>query len=234
MRVALAPSLIVSGRSANSSPRPRCASSRSDVARPTTRPYNLEPNVKTGPGGLRDIQTIAWSRQAALWRRTKLDELVTHGFLTPSELRRLKQAQALLWKVRFGLHVLEPGRHEDRLLFDYQIKLAQAFGYEDGSYTLAVEQLMQRYYRTIIDVTLLNELLLQLFREAILTDDQPPKPLNPRFRVRNDYLEAVNDDVFGRYPSALLEMFVLLQQNPQIRGRARRHDPRRGPEPVAD
>jgi [protein-PII] uridylyltransferase len=49
--------------------------------------------------------------------------------------------------VRFGLHVLT-GRHEDRLLFDYQIKLAQSFGYEDGTYTLAVEQLMQRYYRT--------------------------------------------------------------------------------------
>jgi [protein-PII] uridylyltransferase len=178
--------------------------------------YNLEPNVKTGPGGLRDIQTIAWVAKRH-FDAESLDELVTHGFLTPSELRRLKQAQALLWKVRFGLHVLS-GRHEDRLLFDYQIKLAQSFGYEDGSYTLAVEQLMQRYYRTIIDVTLLNELLLQLFREAILSDDQPPQPLNPRFRVRNDYLEAVNEDVFGRHPSALLEMFALLQQNPQIRG----------------
>ena len=119
--------------------------------------------------------------------------------------------------MRFGLHVLT-GRHEDRLLFDYQIKLARSFGYEDASYTLAVEQLMQRYYRTIIDVTLLNELLLQLFREAILSSDQPPQPLNPRFQVHNDYLEAVNEDVFGRHPSALLELFVLLQQNPQIRG----------------
>ena len=178
--------------------------------------YNLEPNVKTGPGGLRDIQTIGWVAKRHFGAES-LDELVTHGFLTPSELRRLKQAQAFLWKVRFGLHTLT-GRHEDRLLFDYQIKLAENFGYEDASYTLAVEQLMQRYYRTIIDVTLLNELLLQLFREAILSFDQPPEPLNPRFQVRNDYLEAVNDDVFVRQPSALLELFVLLQQNPQIRG----------------
>jgi [protein-PII] uridylyltransferase len=130
--------------------------------------YNLEPNVKTGPGGLRDIQTIAWVAKRHFGAES-LDELVTHGFLTPSELRRLKQAQAFLWKVRFGLHMLT-GRHEDRLLFDYQIKLAQSFGYEDASYTLAVEQLMQRYYRTVMDVTLLNELLLQLFREAILSD----------------------------------------------------------------
>ncbi|HEY6451247.1 MAG TPA: [protein-PII] uridylyltransferase [Steroidobacteraceae bacterium] len=178
--------------------------------------YNLEPNVKTGPGGLRDIQTIAWVAKRHFGAES-LDELVTHGFLTPSELRRLKQAQSFLWKVRFGLHALT-GRHEDRLLFDYQITLAHSFGYEDASYTLAVEQLMQRYYRTVMDVTLLNELLLQLFREAILSDRAPPQPLNPRFQVCNDYLEAVNEDVFARLPSALLELFVLLQQNPQIRG----------------
>jgi [protein-PII] uridylyltransferase len=178
--------------------------------------YNLEPNVKTGPGGLRDIQTIAWVAKRHFGAES-LDELVTHGFLTPSELRRLKQAQSFLWKVRFGLHVLTK-RHEDRLLFDYQITLAHSFGYEDASYTLAVEQLMQRYYRTVMDVTLLNELLLQLFREAILSDRAPPQPLNPRFQVCNDYLEAVNEDVFARMPSALLELFVLLQQNPQIRG----------------
>jgi [protein-PII] uridylyltransferase len=178
--------------------------------------YNLEPNVKTGPGGLRDIQTIAWVAKRHFGAES-LDELVTHGFLTPSELRRLQQAQAFLWKVRFGLHVLA-GRHEDRLLFDHQIRLAQTFGYEDASYTLAVEQLMQRYYRTVNDVKLLNELLLQLFREAILTDRAPPQPLNPRFQVRSDYLETVSDDLFERQPAALLELFVVLQQNPQLRG----------------
>ncbi len=178
--------------------------------------YNLEPNVKTAPGGLRDIQTIAWVAKRHFGAES-LDELATHGFLTASELRRLKQAQTFLWKVRFGLHVLT-GRHEDRLLFDHQIRLAQSFGYEDGTYTLAVEQLMQRYYRTAMDVQLLNELLLQLFREAILTDDTPPKPLTPQFQVRDGSLEAVNEDLFARQPSALLELFVLLQQHPQLRG----------------
>src|SRR5207237_1243535 len=100
--------------------------------------YNLEPNVKTGPGGLRDIQTIAWVAKRHFGAET-LDGLATHGFLTVAELRRLEQAQAFLWKVRFGLHTLT-GRREDRLLFDYQIRLAQSFGYQDASYTLAVEQ----------------------------------------------------------------------------------------------
>jgi len=178
--------------------------------------YNLEPDVKTGPGGLRDIQTIAWVAKRHFGAES-LDELATHGFLSPSELRRLQQAQIFLWKVRFGLHVLT-GRHEDRLLFDHQIKLAHSFGYEDSTYTLAVEQLMQRYYRTVMDVQLLNELLLQLFREAILSDDTPPKPLTPQFQVRDGSLEALSEDLFARQPSALLELFVLLQQHPELRG----------------
>ncbi len=178
--------------------------------------YNLEPNVKSSPGGLRDIQTIGWVAKRHFGTDT-LDELVAHGFLTRDELRNLKAGQSFLWKVRFGLHVLT-GRREDRLLFDYQIKLAKLFGYEDASFTLAVEQLMQKYYRTVMDVSLLNEMLLQLFREAILTQSRPPAPINPRFQIRNDYLEVTNPEVFARHPSALLELFVLLQQNPTLRG----------------
>ena len=178
--------------------------------------YNLEPNVKSSPGGLRDIQTIGWVAKRHFGTGT-LDELVAHGFLTREELRKLKAGQSFLWRVRFGLHVLT-GRREDRLLFDYQIKLAKMFGYEDASFTLAVEQLMQKYYRTVMDVSLLNEMLLQLFREAILTQSAPPLPINARFQIRNDYLEVTHPEVFARYPSALLELFVLLQQNPDIKG----------------
>ncbi len=179
--------------------------------------YNLEPNVKASPGGLRDIQTIGWVAKRH-FGADSLDELVDHGFLTRSELRKLKTAQAFLWKVRFALHVLT-GRREDRLLFDHQIKLAKMFGYEDATYTLAVEQFMQRYYRTAMDIALLNELLLQLFREAILSDQSiPPVPVNARFQIRNEYLEITNDEIFDRFPSALLELFVVLEQNSQIRG----------------
>ena len=179
--------------------------------------YNLEPNVKSSPGGLRDIQTIGWVAKRH-FNADSLDQLVDHGFLTRSELRKLKTAQAFLWKIRFALHVLT-NRREDRLLFDHQIKLAKMFGYEDATYTLAVEQFMQRYYRTAMDVSLLNEMLLQLFREAILSDANVlPVPVNPRFQIRNDYVEITNEDVFDRYPSALLELFVVISQHPEIRG----------------
>jgi len=179
--------------------------------------YNLEPNVKSSPGGLRDIQTIGWVAKRH-FGADSLDELVEHGFLTKSELRKLKTAQSFLWKIRFALHVLT-NRREDRLLFDHQIRLAKMFGYEDATYTLAVEQFMQRYYRTAMDVSLLNEMLLQLFREAILSDPSAaPTPVNARFQIRNDYVEITGEDVFDRYPSALLELFVVIEQHPEIRG----------------
>ncbi|MBP6513969.1 MAG: [protein-PII] uridylyltransferase [Steroidobacteraceae bacterium] len=179
--------------------------------------YNLEPNVKQSPGGLRDIQTIGWVAKRHFGADT-LDELAAHGFLTEGELTKLKTAQTFLWKVRFALHVVT-GRREDRLLFDHQIKLARRFGYEDATYTLAVEQFMQRYYRTAMYVSLANELLLQHFREAILAErGAVPIPINPRFQEREDYLEATSPDVFVRNPSALLELFLVLQQNPQLRG----------------
>ncbi|HVN41397.1 MAG TPA: nucleotidyltransferase domain-containing protein, partial [Steroidobacteraceae bacterium] len=145
--------------------------------------YNLEPNVKASPGGLRDIQTVGWVAKRHFNADT-LDELVAHGFLTAGEVRKLNQAQAFLWKVRFALHTIT-GRREDRLLFDHQTRIAKMFGYEDATYTLAVEQFMQRYYRTVMDVSLLNEMLLQLFSEAILNPaPTTPEPLNPRFQVR--------------------------------------------------
>ena len=179
--------------------------------------YNLEPNVKGSPGGLRDIQMIGWVAKRHFGAAT-LRELVDHRFLTPGQLRRLEEGQAFLWRIRFALHILT-GRREDRLLFDHQKNLAEMLGYEDASYTLAVEQLMQRYYRTVMDLSRLNEMLLQLFEEAILMDpDAQAEPLNERFQVKNGFLQTVHDNVFRNDPSALLELFLQLQQNPEIRG----------------
>ncbi len=179
--------------------------------------YNLEPNVKGSPGGLRDLQMIGWVAKRHFGVET-FDELVGHNFLTPGQVRRLHDGQAFLWRVRFALHILT-GRREDRILFDHQINLAEMLGYEDATYTLAVEQLMQRYYRTVMDLNRINEMLLQLFEEAILMDPAAkPEPLNDRFQVKNGFLQTVDEQVFVRDPSALLELFLLLQQHPDIRG----------------
>jgi [protein-PII] uridylyltransferase len=179
--------------------------------------YKLEPNVKGSPGGLRDIQMIGWVTKRHFGGNA-LHELVEHNFLSEDQLTRLLQGQEFLWRVRFALHVLS-GRREDRLLFDHQTRLAEMLGYEDASYTLAVEQLMQKYYRTVMDLSRLNEMLLQQFEEAILMDpDADPIPLNERFQIKNGYLQTTGDTVFRQEPSALLEMFTLLQERQDLHG----------------
>ncbi len=180
--------------------------------------YNLEPNIKENPGGLRDIQMIGWVTARHFGTRN-LHDLVPRGFLTEAEYQSLLQAQSLLWRIRFALHRLAR-RREDRLLFDYQRTLALEFGYQDTEEGLAVEQFMQVYYRAVILLNRLNEMLLQLFQEAILLrDDQgPPVPINRRFQVRSGFLEATSRTVFKRSPLALLELFLILEHHPEITG----------------
>jgi [protein-PII] uridylyltransferase len=180
--------------------------------------YNLEPNIKENPGGLRDIQMIGWVAKRHFDAET-LRDLVDHGFLTETEHAMLVEGQTLLWRIRFALHRIA-GRHEDRLLFEYQRALARQFGFEDGPNNLAVEQFMQQYYRTVQELNRLNEMLLQLFREAILLHDDigPPIPINKRFQARSGYLEVTSANVFRNYPIALLEIFHVLQLHPELDG----------------
>jgi [protein-PII] uridylyltransferase len=182
--------------------------------------YNLEPNVKGSPGGLRDIQTVAWVTQRQFQTHT-LDQLVDQGFLTADEYAALVAGRQFLWRVRFALHLLH-GRREERLLFDSQLKLAIQFGYEDASYTLAVEQFMQRYYRTVKELSRLNVMLLQMLREAILSSEQrepqPPRLINERFEVYHDYVRVRHDGVFAQEPSALFELFLIMTENEHLRG----------------
>ena len=180
--------------------------------------YNLEPNIKEGPGGLRDIQMIGWVAKRHFGADT-LKQLIDHGFLTKEEYNDLNSGQAFLWRVRYGLHLIN-NRREDRLLFDHQRKLAKQFGYTDTHKSLAVEVFMKQYYRTIMDLSRLNEMLLQLFEEEILLSDKKIKTItiNNRFQSINGYLEVNDDSIFKSYPFALLEAFLLLAQNPELKG----------------
>jgi [protein-PII] uridylyltransferase len=181
--------------------------------------YNLEPNIKESPGGLRDIQMIGWVAKRHFGVNS-LHGLVERQFLTEREYRTLSEGQNFLWKVRFALHSLTR-RREDRLLFDFQRTLAEQLGYkQDGSAVLAVEAFMKDYFRTVFELNRLNEMLLQLFQEAILYADDPGEPvaINKRFHARKGFIEAQNERVFQRYPFALLEIFLLLAQHPELKG----------------
>ena len=180
--------------------------------------YNLEPNVKEGPGGLRDIHIVAWVLKRHYGVDT-LAELVTRGFLNEDEYQTLVEGQALLWQARFGLHIFA-GRREDRLLFDYQRALAKHFGYRDTPRRLAVEQYMKQYYRTVMELSRVTEMLLQLFQEELLYAEEAGEAvaINARFQSRKGFLEARYPKVFVHHPFALLEVFLLMAQHPELKG----------------
>jgi [protein-PII] uridylyltransferase len=179
--------------------------------------HNLEPNIKEGPGGLRDIQMIGWVAKRHFNVNT-LKELIAHDFLTQDEFEILDVGYEFLSRLRFALHLIT-GRREDRLLFDYQRKVAEKFGYVSNDNS-AIESFMKRFYHTISELSRLNEMLLQHFQEAIIYAKRKEKitPINKRFQIRNNFLEARHNNTFKNYPFALLELFLLKQQNPKIVG----------------
>lgn len=180
--------------------------------------YNLEPNIKNAPGGLRDIQTISWVIKRNFGVRT-LKQLEGKGFFTDEEFSLLYSGEEFLWRVRYALHMVAK-RAEERLLFDHQREIAKLFGYTDNHEGLAVEQFMHRYYRTVLALRELNDVVLQFLSEAILQKGKTRSvvSINERFQLRDNFIEATHTYVFEECPSALLEIFVLMAQDPQIVG----------------
>ncbi|MDY0136451.1 MAG: [protein-PII] uridylyltransferase [Thiomicrospira sp.] len=180
--------------------------------------YQLEPNIKESPGGLRDIQTIFWVAKRH-FNATSIHQLVQKQFITPEEYRELDAAYKFLNRVRFILH-RHKNRREDRLLFDHQQLLAQSFGYQDTNEKLAVEQFMNSYYRNLRSVVKLNEILLQHFSEEIFNQHDAPqvKQINQRFQRVNHYLDVRGELVFQHFPSALLELFLILENDSDLIG----------------
>ncbi|MGH8559363.1 MAG: [protein-PII] uridylyltransferase [Methylococcales bacterium] len=180
--------------------------------------FSLEPNVKEGPGGLRDIQLIAWLKKRH-FRSDTLRELVDRDCITLNEYDELMSGQLFLSRIRFALHILT-GRPENRLLFDFQSKLAEQFGFQNTAESSAVEQFMQKYYRTVMAVERLSDMLLQLFREIIFRGDEIQKveAINLRFQSFGQFIEVTNPRVFKDNPLALLEVFLLQQKTPGLKG----------------
>lgn len=179
--------------------------------------YNLEPNVKKSPGGLRDIQMVGWIAHRE-FHTDQLDELVKHHFLNKEELSALIEGQAFLWRVRYALHFISE-RREDRLLFDFQRAVANLLGYESQDHKMAVEHLMKDYYRTVAGLSELNDMLIQLFQETIvLHGEEVVTPLNDDFEIINRTISAKDATIFQKNPSNLLELFIHMAANPNIEG----------------
>ncbi|NMG75009.1 [protein-PII] uridylyltransferase [Aromatoleum diolicum] len=186
-------------------------------ARFNDTPFALEPNCKESPGGLRDLQMLGWiARAAGLGRNWR--DLARRRLITGAEASDLRSIERFLQHVRIRLHYLT-GRAEDRLLFDHQEKLALALGIESTAAKRASEVFMQRYYVNAKKVTQTNTILLQNYGAEIFPNRGGPAfVINDRFQAVRELLDIRNDDTFERYPSALLECFLLLQQRSELKG----------------
>lgn len=164
---------------------------------------NLEPNLKDGPGGLRDLHTLGWMALRSFGAR-ELDALVGLGHVGADEAAALAREQAVLERLRYGLHLVA-GRHEERLRFDYQKALAAHLGYADDGRNLGVEQMMQAFYRSAAIVRRISDRLLQRFEEHF-DGTAVPEPLDRRFELRRGYLAARDP----RWPHGeMAEIFAL-------------------------
>lgn len=196
-------------------------------------PYALEPNCKESPGGLRDLQIILWIAKAA-GLGSSWQELGRRGLATRLEVRQLRHNEALLSLIRARLHAIT-GRREDRLVFDVQNALAEAFGHKaivapDTNARVvsakkarrASEALMRRYYWAAKAVTQLNQILLLNIQERIESDERgdplPVRVINERFQEKAGMLEVTSDDLYLQNPHAILETFLIYQTTLGVKG----------------
>ena len=184
-------------------------------ARHQDTPYSLEPNCKESPGGLRDLQVILWMAKAAgfgsSWR-----QVAQAGLLTQAEARDLNRAEQAFKRLRIELHLLA-NRREDRLLFDLQHGLAQAYRINGTITRRASEILMQRYYWAARLVTQLNTLLVQTIGEHLFPlSSSDVLPIDTHYVARQNRLDVIDECVFEKNPSELLRVFLVMQQHPEL------------------
>ena len=179
--------------------------------------YKLEPNVKEGKGGLRDLHTLFWLAKY-IYRIEDVAKLVDLGVLSAEESQRFSRAQKFLWTVRCHLHYLA-GRAEERLTFDLQTEIGQRMGYTDHAGSRGVERFMKHYFLIAKDVGDLTRIFC-----AILEADQQRKRrfswvrwgIGRRglegFVLDGERLTIPSEDFFEKDPIALIRLFHVAQR----------------------
>lgn len=160
--------------------------------------YNLEPNVKESPGGLRDLQTVIWIARAAGLGRT-WRALAEHDLITLAEAHAVARQERAIGSLRVRLHYLA-GRREDRLVFDVQAALARELGLADRAGRRASELLMQRYYRATKVVRQVNTLLLQNLHAHLYPDATAPIAIDADFQRVDELLDLRDEALFEKRP----------------------------------
>jgi [protein-PII] uridylyltransferase len=176
---------------------------------------NLEPNLKDGPGGLRDLQTLGWLALRSFGVR-EMNALIGLGHLGPDEAAALERERRALGRLRYGLHLVA-GRREERLGFDRQKALAARLGHVDEADNLAVEQMMQGFYRSAAIVRRVGDRLLQRLEEHFDGAGEP-EPLDADMETRRGYLAARDPSWLLRDPAHVFALFATWAAHSSVRG----------------
>lgn len=178
--------------------------------------HNLEPNIKEGPGGLRDLHTLNWLA-IRLYGVPGLRALVAMGLLGDDENASLEREWRVLARLRFGLHLVAR-RREERLGFDHQKTLAAKMGLQDaGADNLAVEQMMQGFFRGAQTIMRINDRLLQRFEEQ-LAGGAVAEPVAAGYELRHGYLAMIQPGRLRDDAEAVFELFAVWAAQPKARG----------------
>lgn len=194
-------------------------------ARHQDTPSSLEPNCKESPGGLRDLQVLRWVTTAfGLGHRWQ--DLARNDLITAEEARQLQRDERALQTIRGHLHLVA-GRREDRLVFDLQHALAQKLHCEPKAGRRASEVLMQRYYRASTSVLQISSMLLanlepRLFPSPSFSQPREARVIDADFQEAYGLLDLRSERLFEENPAALLRAFLVLAQNPELRGMSAR------------
>ncbi|MEX0305865.1 MAG: [protein-PII] uridylyltransferase [Ruegeria sp.] len=174
--------------------------------------YMVEPNVKEGKGGLRDLQSLYWIAKY-IYGVKDVAELVPMGLFTPEEFDEFVQAEEFLWAARSHLHLVT-GRATEQLTFDLQVEVADRMGYEDRAGRRAVEVFMQRYFREATRVGELTRIFLTKLEAAhvksapLLERIFRRRPrVKPGYRVVHGRLDVAEPDKFLSDKVNLLRLF---------------------------
>lgn len=179
--------------------------------------YNLEPDLKNSPGGLRDMQIIQWIAIRHFGGEF-LQKIADFNYLTPEDIEDFKTCRKFLWRMRFALHCVIT-RYDNRLLFDRQLSIAKMLCYQ-GEGNAPVEKMMHDYYRVAHNITELNQMLLQLFYESILEHNSKNKPhdIDEHFQIRDKLIDVKDDEIFKKDPVMIMQLFYTMLLNPQVIG----------------
>ena len=204
--------------------REKIAEMRQRHAKFADTPYSLEPNCKESPGGLRDLHLMLWLARAARigdTHHTSWQDLRDTGWLSTEQWRLLQRCENWLLAMRAHLHILSR-RAENRVLFDLQGSVAEAFGFRNSLEKRASELLMQRYYLSATTISLRCTLFLQKFEHLMSPPTSPHTPHRvkgfPDFFVVDNLLNIARDDVFIEKPHLLLDLFLAYASRPDVTG----------------